>query len=449
MPKIWSYSIIVVFTLTFITVTASHNWASEKSNIPDSKNQKEKMASDKKSSICDELAKRLSTIPFKPGEIEVPELGFIKEDLYEENEKILDLIKKNYAPTQEQIEEIAYLNNTLYYYLQDVDHDGNKEIILKALVGHGCERFLYYHIDKDKSLTSLEEPPEFTKYVDLLCRKRYLGFVTLEKGTYLALIENSIKADSVLQANTTIKLYSLKDEKSRNGLGKIQINYRSRYNGKLINSTMPAFHVLEEKANKIVKNYSQPDEKPIATSLMSNPNWIYNNKEIKKTYEDIYEKGDFKGTLLINDCRSQLLDIDNDGEKELVCYIVYKEYDKNRNQMVLVKKDRSESSSYLYIDEYFHELGEQNKSLLVLDSCHEGFNEFDYKEYFPITDGKSNYIVKIGKIEVGAFRESPGFIMGVYKMTGEDVKLINCMLIEPKLVFKDVDVIDDEVEDNQ
>ena len=104
----------------------------------------------------------------------------------------------------------------------------------------------------------------------------------------------------------------------------------------------PAFHVLEEKAEAMVRHFAQKDSQPIATSLMNNPTWIYTGRDIGKVYELISREFNTNDALkndpmyefkahpvkavttvfLKKDSQYQLLDIDNDGKTFIVHFFL-------------------------------------------------------------------------------------------------------------------------------
>lgn len=397
--------------------------------------------------LVDKFAESLRTIPFKPGKIIIPELGFAigyPSDTFETNEWILKSISNDYLLTQTQITEISEFASTgSRYYIEDVDQDGTKDLIVERVHGTmNCHRYLYFHLNDDKTLTRIEGP-DTSMYEDesSICWNTSLGFVRIEDKTYIAIIDNFLDDAAASQPKTIIELFSLKDDKSRKGLGKIQINYRSKFTGKLKNGAAPSFHVMEVKAGSMVRQLSLPVSPPLAVTLMNNPEWTYTDKKAEKIAESI-DKKYYSGEFLKGQSQYQFLDIDNDGKKEIVCHLVYEASIEGKRyiRMIIIKMGPQGPLSFIDVDNYFPELRTLSTSLLEA-GVYGDYDELESKgsEYFPISDGKVNYIVKVGKSHRG-WRESSGFILGVYKLKNKKIELVDAMSIIPGFVLKDIKV---------
>jgi uncharacterized protein YfkK (UPF0435 family) len=396
-----------------------------------------------------ELARRIQTTPLKminESVLDTSNLGFAKsyDDEFISNKDLLQLIKKRYVLTKSQITEIANFTKSpsgVKLYLEDVDQDGIKDVIVNTTGGTLiCNRYLYYHANSDKTLTRIKGP-DTSQYESegALCYTTSLGFVQLNNETYIAVVDDNLNKSPEIEPKTIIELFSLKSKSGRKGIGKIQINYSSHFAGKLLKGDNPAFHVLEEKADALVRHFSQKDSSPLATSIMNNPAWTYKGKDVKKIIELISEEYGAE-YFLKNESQCQFLDIDNDGKKEIVCQMVAKPEDTKYNRMIIVKISTSRPISYIDVDKYYPELKSLDHKLFK-EFCSIFYDlELKGSEYFPLSDGKNNYIVKIGKGWNGN-SESHGDILGIYKLKGDKIEMVDAMSIDPELTFKDVTVL--------
>jgi uncharacterized protein len=364
-------------------------------------------------------------------------------------EEVIKAIKKRYILTESLISEISEFAkdvNGVSLYLEDVDQDGIKDVILRSGSGNGPfaeAAYLFYHGNRNKTLTKIEGP-------DLDLSQDVIHFVHLNNKTYIALEYNHLY-NKTEQPNEIIELFSLKSKSGRKGIGKIQINYSSQIKGELVKGNNPAFHVLEEKADALVRYFERKDPSPLATSLMNNTAWTYDGKDAGKISE-LIGKEYYTANFQKNDSRYQLLDIDNDGKKEIVCYLVYKSKHKYYNRMLVVKMGTSGPISYIDVDKYYPELSHIdvkfhdyfccNSFSGLEDSGLEG-EEGKGSEYFPLSDGKENYIVKIG-INLGEKYGMPvtnGYILGIYKLKAGKIELVDAMDFDKEFAFKDVTVL--------
>jgi uncharacterized protein len=405
--------------------------------------------------VLNEFANRIRTANSKSGELDLSNLFFSKSskiqtasgelEEFGTGEEVIKTIKKQYVLAKSQIAEISKFvknANGVSLYLEDVDQDGIKDVIINTTGGTLiCNRYLFYHANSDKTLTRMKGP-DTSQYENegAVCGENTLGFVHLNKKTYIAVPNSSWLADAAEPPKTIIELFSMKSERSRKGIGKVQINYSSHFAGKFLKGNIPAFHLLEQKADSLVRHFSQQDSPPLATSLMNNPAWTYKGTDAEKISKLLHEEY-YTDNFLKNDSRYQLLDIDNDGKKEIVCHLVYKGDEKKYSRMIIVKMGHSAPLSYVEVDKHFPQLGFIDKLLGVSYSYTEfGKPEYKGSEYFPLSDGKEYYIVKIGNAYFG-WRESPGYILGIYKLKGEKIELVDAMSIEPQFTFKDVTVL--------
>ena len=437
----------VIFAFSFCllsTIIISTGFGADESVLTGMKHHKAKTPIVKTTTVCDEFVKRLRTIPFNPGDIIIPKLGFATShpsETYESTERIIKSISKDYSLTQPQFAEISeFANPGSRYYVEDVDQDGRKDIIVERVRGTmKCHRYLYYHVNNDKTLTRIEGP-DTSKDEDegSICWNTLLGFVSIGDKTYIAIVDNYLHNAASSKPKTIIELFSLKDFRSRKGLGKIQIEYECRFQGKLKNGVIPSFHVLESRADAIVRQLSRPVSTPLATSVMNNPEWTYHDKKADRITEAI-DKKYYSGGLVKNQSQYQLLDIDNDGEKEIVCHLIYDSGIKGSkySRMVIIRMGPSGPVSHIDVDKYFPELRALDTSLPE-PGVYSDYDELDMKgsEYFPLSDGKENYIVKVGKSHKG-WRESSGYILGVYKLKNKKIALVDAMAIIPRFVFMD------------
>jgi len=442
------YFLLVILSFLLFIMLSPNGFTKNQFAQANSISQNAKTPITRDNTLVDKFAESLRSIPFKPGNIVIPELGFTKghpSETYESNEWILKSISKDYPLTQNRVTEISEFAGTgSRYYIEDVDQDGTKDLIVERVRGTmNCHRYLYFHLNDDKTLTRIEGP-DTSMYEDegSICWNTSLGFVRINDKTYIAVIDNFLDVAAASQTKTIIELYSLKDDKSRKGLGKIQINYRSQFTGKLKKGAAPSFHVMEVKADSMVRQLSQPVSPPLAVTLMDNPEWTYTDKKAEKIAEAI-DKKYYSGGLLKGQSQYQFLDIDNDGKKEIVCHLVYEATieGKRYSRMVIIKMGPQGPLSYIDVDNYFPELRTLNTSLLEA-GVYSDYDELESKgsEYFPISDGKVNYIVKIGKSHRG-WRESSGFILGVYKLKNKKIELVDAMSIIPGFVLRDVKVL--------
>jgi uncharacterized protein len=359
-------------------------------------------------------------------------------------DEVVKAIKKLYKLTAAQVAEIAEFSefvNGVSLYLEDVDQDGIKDVILES--GSGKGQFtevghLFYHVNRDKTLTKIKGPDN----LDLT------NFVHLNNKTFIAVEHCNFDAFETSQPKEIIELFSLKNENGRKGIGKVQINYSSRIKGGLVKGNNPAFHVLEEKSDVLVRYFERKDPSPIATSFMNNPAWTYDGKDIEKISQLIGKKY-YTANFQKNESRYQLLDIDNDGKKEIVCYLVYKSANKYYNRMIIVKMGASGPISYIDVDKYYPELSHIDVKFHDYHCCNnfDGLEDsgLEYEkgkgsEYFALSDGKENYIVKIGKNR-GEIYGSPvtsGYILGIYKLKAGKIALIDAMYFDREFTFKDV-----------
>lgn len=432
-------------------------------------------SSDERGSVVTELASRIRTASNKSEELDLSNLFFSKPyDIQRTNgklkkfgtgEEVIKTIMKQYVLTKSQIAEISKFAkhaNGVSLYLEDVDQDGIKDVIINTTGGTLiCNRYMYYHANSDKTMTRMNGPdPSRFDNEGGICRGTSLGFVHLNKKTYIAVVDDYLHSGE-LKPKTNIELFSMKNEKDRKGIGKIQVNYNSQFTGKLLKGDNPAFHVLEEKADALARHFAQNDSPPLATSLMNNPAWAYRGKDAEKISKLIVEKyltdedmekedvvrkhkarpvRELTTDFLKNDSRYQLLDIDNDGKNEIVCYLVYKSDNKKYNRMIIVKMGTSDPVSYIDVDKYYPEVATLDNTLFK-EFCNIFFDlKFKGSEYFPLSDGKENYIVKIG-IGWRGNHFSDGYILGIYKLKGGKIELVDAMSINPELTFKDVTVL--------
>jgi uncharacterized protein len=365
-------------------------------------------------------------------------------------EEVIKAIKKRYVLSKAQVAEILATTegaNGVTLYLEDVDQDGIKDVIIESGSGNGPFAeivYLYYHVNRDNTLTKMKGPDTSNDVIH---------FVHLNNKTYIAVDHGYLGAHvTASQPKEIIKLFSLKSENSRKGIGKVQINYSLEIKGGLVKGNNPAFHVLEEKADALVRYFERKDPAPLATSFMNNPSWTYDGKDIEKISQLIGKKY-FTVNFQKNDSRYQLLDIDNDGKKEIVCYLVYKSVHGYYNRMIIVKMGTSGPISYIDVDKYYPELSQIDVEFYDYHCCNNfgGLEDsgLEYEkgkgsEYFPLSDGKENYIVKFGinkGIVHGSITVSNGYILGIYKLKAGRIALIDAMDFERKLTFKDATVL--------
>jgi uncharacterized protein len=382
-----------------------------------------------------------------------------KPDVYASNDKpdeetsrteyLLKKIRKYYNLTEDQVHEISvfigdYSNASVDF--EDIDQDGIKDVILSQSGGKGScweTEYLFYHGNRNKTLTKMEWPER-----DL--SQELIDFVNLNNKTYIAIerryIDNPTKQDEIV-----IELFTLKNEKGRKGIGKVQVNFNSQRKGILTKGNNPAFNILVEKSDAMIKYFARKEAAPLATSLMNNPAWKYdgsNAEKIDKLIGKKYYTSDFQK----NDRWYQLLDIDNDGKKEVVCYLVYKTKHKYYNRMIIVKMSDSGPVSYIDVDKRYPELKHIDEKFQDYYCCNDfsGLEESGLKyepgkgsEYFALSDGKENYIVKIGINQGEKYFDavSNGYMLGIYKLKNGKIKLIDAMVFDTEYTFKDVNVL--------
>jgi uncharacterized protein len=352
-------------------------------------------------------------------------------------EEVLKALKEHYILTESQISEISKFTEdvgTLSLYLEDVDLDGIKDVILENGGGKGPFfelGHLFYHVNRNKTLTKIKGP-------DADLSKKEIHFIHLNNKTYIAVEYNHLY-NVIEQPKMVIELFSLKNESGRKGIGKIQINYSSQIKGKLVKGVNPAFHVLEEKADAMVRYFERKEAAPLATTLINNPAWTYDGKDAEKISELIGKKY-YTANFQKNDSRYQFLDIDNDGTKEVVCYLVYKSKHKYYNRMIIVKMGTSGPISYIDVDKHYPELS----PIVGLEESGLLYQEGKGSEYFALSDGKENYIVKFGENpgDYAGIPVSQGYILGIYKLKGRKIKLVDAMHdFDTEFTFKDVTVL--------
>lgn|GEM_PF-1714096 len=398
------------------------------------------------------LAERIRTTPFEPGRLIVSSLGFtedsIKNNLGDGNkESILDYISKNYKPTQEQVSDIeATLNNTSTrtdLYLEDVEQDGIKDIILDNTAGTmHCDRFQFFHVNSDKSLVKIEGP-FIDQYEDEggICWATSLGFVHIDRRTYIAVVDNFLNNAANDQPKTIIELFSLKNVKGRSGLGKIEVTYSTQFHGNLVNQYDPSFKVLEEKANALARNFSAGFS-PIATSLMNNPEWTYPAEKVENIVVAIVKR-DYKENFLQKESQYQYLDIENKGIKEIVCHLAFESNGSKYYRMLILKinQQQPDKTSYIDVDKDYNE----QLRFINSKSFHSSYNEFDFleshgSEYFPLSNGKECFIVKLGNAYFG-WRNSSCYILGIYRIKEGKLQMVDAMTISPEFTFKGVKIL--------
>jgi uncharacterized protein len=373
-------------------------------------------------------------------------------ELFPPGEEVLKAIQKQYVLTKAQVAEISEFAkdvNGVNLNLEDVDQDGIEDVILRSSSGREPVEieYLFYHANRNKTLAKMQVPDFSDRMID---------FIHLNNKTYIT-IESNYLYNKTEQPHEVIELFSLKNKSGRKGIGKIQINYSSQTKGKLVKGNNPAFHVLEEKADALARYFERKDPSPLATSLMNNPAWTYDGKDAGKISE-LIGKEYYTANFQKNDSRYQLLDIDNDGKKEIVYYLVYKSAHKYYNRMIIVKMGPSGPISYIDVDKYYPELSHIDKEFHDYHCCNDfsgledsglensGFKDEAGKgsEYFALSDGKENYIVKFGinqGVVHGFMTVTNGYILGIYKLKAGKIELVDAMDFDKEFAFKDVTVL--------
>jgi hypothetical protein len=145
---------------------------------------------------------------------------------------------------------------------------------------------------------------------------------------------------------------------------------------------------------------------------------------------------DCGGNTVVKDRISyQKLDIDNDGKEEIVCYLPIAKYTK----MLIIKSD---SADCLDIEKKYNETIDSLSKDDSVDMSSYSYTQFGMEEsgdsqYFPITNGKQNFLVKIGTANFG-WRTSDDYILGVYLLNGASLKLVDAMVIGHEMLVKDI-----------
>lgn len=434
------------------------------------------------------LAERIKTAPFEAGTLPYTDaLGFkMKEASF--GQDTFQIISSRYKLQDPDISAIkAFMNeNGARLYIEDLDHDGIKDLVLQKTEGTmSCSSYLFFHVNSDKSLKILPSPSTGEYETEgKICYDDALSFVEIAGKTYIAMVSNYIRNADENTPKSTIELFDLASATGRKGIGKIQINYSRKYEGNFIKKAEPKLSFIEGRLNEIADHFNTKKSEPLATSIMKKNEWVsaspdlekqiidfmkhannyktkpeaQNKKYIDAVFEDKarhvkvkfldYEKirsfAEVEGRhdILVED-KSRFLsfDIDNDGKNETVCYLVFNKQDPFTkkeffyNRMVFA---RPEQDGTLLITDIYNKyeaiLSYIDDSELADKTSYRSFGEADY---FPVTNGKDIFIVKIGEAYRG-WRRSENLLLAVYKLSGNDINLVDCMNVELTLSLKDV-----------
>ncbi|MCP4162919.1 MAG: hypothetical protein GY760_22895 [Deltaproteobacteria bacterium] len=188
-------------------------------------------------------------------------------------------------------------------------------------------------------------------------------------------------------------------------IGKFGITFDTKYSGLFKTDN---YKELKLRANAIVYHYSLSDSTTLAEQF-SDMKWdvpLKKFKKLKDRFKEAYSKN----------CQFKYLDIDNDGDKELLMF------SKVSKEKIFIVTEPDENSSYDFTGRY-------GKDINKLDI---NGSEYEYRnaEYFPVSYGSKNYIVKISFAYMFK-KKTNSFIMGIYMIEDSKISLVDSMLIKP------------------